>query len=79
MATKNPRVMVVLESPLYRWVKKIAKKEGLSLSTKLRDLIREAYESYEDRYWAREGSKRLKSFKRSEALSHEEFWKKAGV
>lgn len=71
--------MVVLEPPLYRWIQKMAKKEGLSLSMKLRDLIREVYESYEDRYWSREGEKRLKSFKRSHALSHEEFWKKAGL
>ncbi len=70
--------MVVLESPLHRWVKRLARKEGLSLSMKLRDLVREAYESYEDRYWSREGEKRLKVFRRSQALSHEEFWKKAG-
>lgn len=79
MATKNPRLMVVLEPPLYQWVKKSAKSEGLSLSTKLRDLVREAYESYEDRYWAREGEKRAKTFKYSQAISHEEFWKKAGL
>ena len=79
MATKNPRVMVVLESPLYRWVRKLAKHEGLSLSMKLRDLVREAYEGYEDLYWSREGGKRLKSFKRSQALSHEAFWKRAGL
>ena len=79
MSTKQPRVMVVLESPLYRWVRKVAKTEGLSLSTKLRDLIREAYEHYEDRYWLKEGTQRLKSFKPATALSHEEFWKKAGL
>ena len=79
MSTKNPRVMVVLETPLQRWVQRLAKREGLSLSMKLRDLIREAYESYEDRYWSREGEKRLRGFKRSRALSHEEFWKKAGL
>lgn len=79
MATKNPRVMMVLDPPLYRWVKKLAKSEGLSLSTKLRDLIRETFENHEDRYWAREGEKRLKGLKRSHALPHDEFWKKAGL
>ncbi|MBI4374176.1 MAG: antitoxin, RHH family protein [Deltaproteobacteria bacterium] len=78
MSTKNPRVMVVLENPLYRWVRQIAKHDGLSLSMKLRDLIREAYENYEDRYWSREAEKRAKSFRRSEALTHEEVWKKLG-
>ncbi len=71
--------MVVLESPLHRWVKKVAKAEGLSLSMKLRDLIREAYESYEDRYWSKQGEERCKRFKRSDALSHDVFWKKAGL
>jgi len=71
--------MVVLEKPLYRWVRNLAKRDGLSLSSKLRDLVREAYENYEDRYWAREGSRRLKTLKRSAALSHEEFWKKADL
>lgn len=45
---------------------------------KLRDLVREAYENYEDRYWSREGEKRLKGFSRSKAISHDAFWKKAG-
>lgn len=76
MSTKHPRVMVVLENPLYRWVRRVAKTEGLSLSMKLRDLVREAYESYEDRYWSRVGEKRLKSFRKAHALTHEAFWKK---
>jgi len=71
--------MVVLENPLYRWVRKVARSEGLSLSMKLRDLIRDAYESYEDRYWSREGAKRAKTFKSSEALFHEVVWKKLGL
>lgn len=71
--------MVVLENPLLKWIKKTAKADGISLSMKIRDVIREAYENHEDRYWSREGEKRLKQFKSSQALSHEEFWKKAGV
>lgn len=68
--------MVVLEPPLLRWIKQLAKKDGLSLSTKLRDIVREAYENYEDRYWSKEGEKRLKSFEESKGISHEAFWKK---
>ena len=51
----------------------------MSLSTKLRDLVREAYESYEDRYWARISERRLKKFKKFQGISHDEFWKKAGL
>ena len=71
--------MVVLEAPLYRWVRREASRDRLSLSMKLRDLVREAYESHEDRYWSKEGERRLKTFQKSHALSHEEFWKRSGL
>lgn len=61
-----------------RWIRQLAKKDGLSLSTKLRDIVREAYENYEDRYWSKEGEKRLKTFEKSKGILHEGFWKKAG-
>lgn len=67
--------MVVLEPPLLGWVKRLAKKDGLSLSTKLRDIVREAYENYEDRYWSKEGEKRLRSFEKSKGIPHGGFWK----
>lgn len=70
--------MVVLEVPLLRWVKRLAKREGLSISTKLRDIVREAYENFEDRYWSQKGEKRLKSFSSSRGISHDQFWKKVG-
>lgn len=71
--------MVVLETPLHRWVRRLAKIEGLSVSMKLRDLVREAYESYEDRYWSRAGAKCLKSLKPEKLIPHDEFWKKVGL
>ena len=70
--------MVVLESPLLKWIKKMARHDGLSISTKLRDIVREAYENYEDRYWSKEGEKRLKSMDKTKTLSHQEIWKKGG-
>lgn len=48
MATKNPRLQVVLERPLYDTVSSLADEDGVSLSTKARDLIREAIEHLED-------------------------------
>ena len=42
MPTKNPRVHVVLEAPLFKGLKRLAKKNGLSLSLEARELIREA-------------------------------------
>ena len=40
MATKNPRLNVVLEAPLYSSLRSLAQKERVSLSLKARDLIR---------------------------------------
>jgi hypothetical protein len=76
MAAKNPRVMTVLERPLYQRIKRAARSQGLSLSAKVRDLLREAIELDEDAYWVREGEKRLATFDRSKALTHEQVWKK---
>ncbi len=71
MPTKNPRLMVVLDPPLYRWIKRKSKEDGVSLSLKVRDLIREAYEMYENSYWSREGERRLAAFDRKKAVTHE--------
>lgn len=48
MATKNPRLQVVLERPIYQAVAALAKEDGVSMSLKARDLIREAIEHLED-------------------------------
>ena len=47
MPTDKPRLNVVLEPPLYLKVKKLAKKDGVSLSLKARDLIRESLVRYQ--------------------------------
>lgn len=48
MPTKNPRLQVVLERPLYNALASLAKENGVSMSLKARDLIREAIEYLED-------------------------------
>ncbi len=74
MAAKNPRVMVVLDPPLYRWLRRSARADGVSLSLRLRDVVREAFELQEERYWAREGERRLRAFRRGKAVSHAHAW-----
>lgn len=74
MSTKNPRLNVVLEPPLYLAIQNLAKKDGVSLSLKARDLIREALEVYEDRYWLKKVNEREKTFDTKKALSHKEVW-----
>ena len=75
MPSPNLRVNVVLEKPLHSRLKKLAAKDGVSLSTKVRDLIREALEEYEEAFLVRLADDRMKSFDRSKALSHKQVWK----
>ena len=74
MPAKNPRINVVLEKPLYQNVERIARKDGVSLSLKVRDLIREALEIEEDIALASVAEEREKTFTRRKALSHNEVW-----
>lgn len=75
MPTKNPRINVVLEKPLYDSIKKIASKEGVSVSLKARDLLRDALETHEDLILDEIASEREKTFNRDKALTHKEIWK----
>ena len=74
MPTKRPRLNVVLEPPTFYSVERLAKREGVSMSLKARDLIREALERYEDAYLAQRAHERAKTFVRSKALTHEQVW-----
>ena len=48
MPSVHPRINTVLEPPLYETVKRLADQDGVSLSQKVRDLVREALELVED-------------------------------
>jgi predicted DNA-binding protein len=74
MPAKNPRINVVLEDPLYEGVRFLAQKDGVSLSTKVRDLIKDALEVQEDIYLTRFAEIREGSWKDEAALSHAEVW-----
>jgi hypothetical protein len=74
MPTKNPRVNVVLEKPLYTNVERLAKRDGVSLSLKVRDLLKEALEMDEDISLAKFADAREKSFSRKKSLKHDEVW-----
>ena len=75
MATKNPRLNVVLEPALMKGVGQLAKSQGVSLSTMARDLIKEALETYEDGQWHKIAQKREATFSAKKALSHDEVWR----
>jgi len=74
MPAKNPRINVVLETPIYECIQNLAQKDGVSLSLKVRDLVREALETYEDFSLSRFAKSRERTFRRSKALSHRAVW-----
>ena len=45
------------------------------MSMKTRDLIKEALEIYEDRYWMKKAEEREKTFDLSKAKTHNQVWK----
>lgn len=74
MPTNNPRVNVVLEKPLYRKIEQLAKRDGVSLSLKVRDLVKEALELEEDIALSLFAESRERSFEKASALKHTEAW-----
>jgi hypothetical protein len=62
----------MLEVPVRKAVRRLADKEGISISSKCRDLIREALELEEDAYWDKEAAAREKTA--GKFLSHGEAW-----
>ncbi len=74
MPAKNPRINVVLEEPIYNSIERLAKKDGVSLSLKVRDLVKEALEIEEDIALTKFAEAREKTLKKSNALKHSEVW-----
>jgi hypothetical protein len=74
MPGKNRRVNVVLEKPLYNSLRRLAAKEEISLSLKIRDLIKDALETQEDIVLAEVAEERDKAFRRSRGLRHKQVW-----
>jgi len=74
MPTTNPRVNVVLDEPLYRGLRQWAKRDGISLSLKVRDLVKDALDMEEDRVLNDMAERRMATFDRKTAKTHAEAW-----
>ena len=74
MPAKNPRINVVLEDPLYKQVQFLAQKDGVSMSAKVRELLKEIIETQEDIFLAEIASEREAGWKDSESIAHEDVW-----
>ncbi len=77
MPAQNPRVNVVLERPLYDAVRRLARRDRISVSSKVRDLVGRALETEEDLALAVVAEERERTFKRGRALSHKQVWRRA--
>jgi hypothetical protein len=69
MSAKNPRIHAVLEPPLFETVKRLAARNGSSLSQEAHDLIREAIELHEDRALDDLAESRRRSWRAKKALT----------
>jgi hypothetical protein len=74
MPTKNPRINVLLEGPLYAAIEQLAKRDNVSLSLKVRDLVKEALEVEEDMALSAFAEERDKTLSKATALKHDEVW-----
>jgi predicted DNA-binding protein len=74
MPTKNPRINLVVEKPLYGVIHNLAEDEGVSMGTVVKDLIKEALELREDLALAYFAEEREKTFDESKAMTHKEVW-----
>ena len=74
MPTKNPRINVVLDKKIYMNVQNLAEKDGVSLSTKVRDLLKQALEIQEDIYLGSFAQKREDSLIEEQLLNHDDVW-----
>lgn len=74
MPATNPRVNVVLEEPMYDSIRRLARRDKVSLSLKVRDLVKDALEMEEDRGLTALAEERERTYDASKALTHEQVW-----
>lgn len=74
MPTKSPRINVALEKPLYQTIERLATRDGISLSLKVRDLVREALEIEEDIALTSFAEARERTLPKAKSLRHDEVW-----
>lgn len=75
MPSSNPRINVVLEKPVYDNIERLAKRDGVSMSMKVRDIVKGALDIEEDIVLATIAEKREKTYRKAKALTHDDVWK----
>lgn len=77
MPSALPRISTVMEPAVYYAIERLAKKDGVTLSQKTRDLLLEALELLEDEALERIVEKRRKD--RRASISHAEVKRRLGL
>ncbi len=74
MPSQKPRINIVLDNILYQNVRLLAERDNISLSAKVRELLKEALEIQEDIALSGFAEEREKSWDDSKALTHDDVW-----
>jgi hypothetical protein len=74
MPAKNPRISAVVDVGLWKWLRSKAKRDGISVSLVVRDILMRVRAEEEEQYWSAAGEERLDSFSRDDALGHDDVW-----
>lgn len=69
-----PRIICSVEYPVYNMLLHLAKMSGVSLSLKVRDLLKKAIEYEEDEELLQIAKHRDATWNDKKALTHNEFW-----
>ncbi|OGR83718.1 MAG: hypothetical protein A2901_07295 [Elusimicrobia bacterium RIFCSPLOWO2_01_FULL_54_10] len=72
-----PRISAIVEPPIFKAVERLAKRDGVSLSQKARDLLLEALELFEDEVLEAKVIARMRN--KAPSIPQKYFWQKRKV
>ncbi|MFH0948259.1 MAG: hypothetical protein V1833_04585 [Elusimicrobiota bacterium] len=76
MSNHLSRISLTIEQPIYLTLLKLSEQDGVSLSSKVKELLLSAMEDVEDIGLIELASTREKTFSKKKAMSHKQFWNK---
>ena len=76
MLANHARVRVLLKRPLYDALVWLARRDGVTVSTKARDLLRDALETHENVVLIEIAAERERSIDRTKTLTHDAVWRR---
>jgi len=74
MPARHLRIMTVVDEEMAQWLRRRSEAECRSVSLVVREILAKQYAEDGERFWAREGEERLKTFDRTAAVAHEDAW-----